>query len=69
MVVINLALKNLLGGADDGFAAREHAIDGVTGVVPKGKADNLAAAVVPSEGDARGNVWRSLPNKVPSPEF
>jgi hypothetical protein len=69
MVVIYLAVENPLGGVDDGFAAREHPVDGVTRVVPKGKADNLAAAVVPSEGDARGNVWRSLPNKVPSPEF
>src|SRR6202011_4643929 len=50
MVVINLAVENPLGGVDDGFAAREHAVDGVTGVVPKGKADNIAAAVVPSEG-------------------
>ena len=50
MVVINLSVENLLGGIDDGFAAREHAVDGVTGVVPKGKADNLAAAVVPPEG-------------------
>src|SRR4030088_1620955 len=50
MVVINLAVENPLGGVDDGFAARKHAVDGVTGVVPKGKADNLAAAVVPSEG-------------------
>src|SRR6516165_6333212 len=50
MVVINLAIENPLGGLDDGFAAREHAVDGVTGVVPKGKADNMAAAVVPSEG-------------------
>jgi len=44
MVVINLAVENPLGGVDDGFAAREHAVDGVTGVVPKGKADNIAAA-------------------------
>src|ERR1700732_5350594 len=50
MVVINLAVENPLGGVDDGFAARKHAVDGVTGVVPKGKTDNLAAAVVPSEG-------------------
>src|SRR6266446_2700766 len=50
MVVINLAVENPLGGVDDGFAAREHAVDGVTGVVPKGKADNIAAAVVSSEG-------------------
>src|SRR5262245_27910880 len=49
MVVINLATENPLGGVNDGFAAREHAVDGVTGVVPKGKADNIAAAVVPSE--------------------
>src|SRR5262249_3055216 len=49
MVVINLAIENPLGGVDDGFAAREHAVDGVTGVVPKGKADDLAATVVPSE--------------------
>src|SRR5258707_8882221 len=46
----SLAVENPLGGVDDGFAAREHAVDGVTGVVPKGKADNLATAVVPSEG-------------------
>src|ERR1700730_1855263 len=52
MVVIYLAVKNLLGGVDDGFGARKHAVDGVSGVVPKGKADNLAAAVVPSEGVA-----------------
>jgi hypothetical protein len=50
MVVINLAVENPLGGVDDGFAARKHAVDGVTGVVSKGKADNLTAAVVPSEG-------------------
>src|ERR1700719_2821730 len=50
MVVIYLAVKNPLGGVDDGFAAREHAVDGVTRVIPKGKTDNLAAAVVPSEG-------------------
>src|SRR5271165_6497731 len=50
MVVINLVVENPLGGVDDGFAAREHSVDSVTGVVPKGKADNLAAAVVPSEG-------------------
>src|SRR5580704_13728409 len=50
MVVINLAVKNPFGGVDDGFGAREHTVDGVTGVVPKGKADNFAAAVVPSEG-------------------
>src|SRR6202011_5425951 len=50
MVVINLAVENPLGGIDDGFAAREHAVNGVTGVVPKGEPDNLAAAVVPSEG-------------------
>src|SRR5271165_5004124 len=50
MVVINLSVENLLGGVDDGFAAREHAVDGVTGVVPKGQADNLAATVVPSKG-------------------
>src|SRR5208282_5062518 len=50
MVVINLVVENPLGRVDDGFAAREHAVDSVTGVVPKGKADNLAAAVVPSEG-------------------
>src|SRR5215468_11305874 len=49
MVVINLAIQNPLGGVDDGFAAGEHPIDGITGVVPKGKADNIAAAVVPSE--------------------
>jgi hypothetical protein len=49
MVVINLAIENPLGGADDGFAAREHAVDGITGVIPKGKADHLAAAIVPSE--------------------
>src|ERR1700736_6796827 len=49
MVVIYLAVKNPLGGVDDGFAAREHAVDGVTRVIPKGKTDNLAAAVVPSE--------------------
>src|SRR6516164_746464 len=50
MVMINLPVENPLGGVDDGFAAREHAVDGVTGVVPKGKADNLAAAIVPPEG-------------------
>src|SRR5271165_4648042 len=50
MVVINLVVENPLGGVNEGFAAREHPVDSVTGVVPKGKADNLAAAVVPSEG-------------------
>src|SRR5580692_1116665 len=50
MVVINLAVENPLGGVDDGFAPRKHAVDGVTGMVPKGKAYNIAAAVVPSEG-------------------
>src|SRR5262245_5792368 len=50
MVVINLAVENPLGGVNDGLAAREHAVDSVTGVVPKGKADNLAAAVVTPEG-------------------
>src|ERR1700757_1540922 len=50
MIVINLALENALGGVDDGFAARKHAVDGVTGLVPKGKANNLASAVVPPEG-------------------
>src|SRR5260370_26757464 len=50
MVVINLSIKNPFGRVNDGFAAREHAVDGVTGVVPKGKADNLAATVVASEG-------------------
>src|ERR1700751_999908 len=50
MVVINLAVENPLGGADDGFATREHTVNGVTGVVPKRKADNLAAAVVTPEG-------------------
>src|SRR6266436_10168470 len=50
MVVINLAVENSLGGIDDGFATRKHAVDGVTGMVPKGKANNLATAVVPSEG-------------------
>src|ERR1700730_17373810 len=50
MVVINLAVENPLGGVNDGLAAREHAVDGVTGVVPKGKGDNLAAPVIPAEG-------------------
>jgi hypothetical protein len=50
MVVINLAVENPLGGVDDGFAPRKHAVDGVTGVVPKRKAYNIATAVVPSEG-------------------
>src|ERR1700726_1212459 len=50
MVVIYLAVENPLCGVDDGFAAREHPVDGVTRVVPKGKADNLAPAVVPAEG-------------------
>src|ERR1700757_4223204 len=50
MIVINLALENPLGGVDDGFAARKHAVDRVTGLVPKGKANNLAAAVAPPEG-------------------
>src|ERR1700732_4254327 len=50
MVVINLALENPLGRVDDGFAARKHAVDRVTGLAPKGKAKNLPAAVVPPEG-------------------
>src|SRR3984957_13851115 len=49
MVVINLAVENPLGGVDDGFAPRKHAVDGVTGMVPKGKAYKIAAAFVPSE--------------------
>src|ERR1700756_6080861 len=50
MIVINLALENPLGGVGDGFAARKHAVDRVTGLVPKGKANNLATAIVPPEG-------------------
>src|ERR1700747_2478767 len=50
MIVINLPLENALGGVDDGFAARKHAVDRVTGLVPKGKTNNLATAVVPPEG-------------------
>src|ERR1700724_2585417 len=50
VVMIYLAFKNPLGRVDDGFAAREHTVDGVTRVIPKRKTDNLAAAVVPSEG-------------------
>src|ERR1700738_5651444 len=66
MVGINLSIKNPFGRVNDGFAAREHAIDGVTGVVPKGKADNLAAAVVPSEGVAvKGLILlRGTPKQV-----
>ena len=47
---VSLALENPLGGVDDGFAARKHAVDRVTGLVPKGKTNNLATAVVPPEG-------------------
>src|SRR5262249_62392977 len=66
MVVINLALENPLGGVDDGFAARKHAVDRVTGLVPKGKADNLATAVVPSEGVViKGFIlFRGTPEQV-----
>ena len=49
MVMIDLATENPFGGGDDGIAARKHAVNGVTGVVPEGKTDNLAAAVVTSE--------------------
>src|ERR1700730_2937746 len=66
MVMINLAVENPLDGVYDGFAAREHAVDGVTGVVPKGKADNLASAVVPSEGvGVKGFIlFRGTPKQV-----
>src|SRR5580704_6270177 len=71
MVVIYLAVKNPLGGIDDGFAAREHAVDGVTRLIPKGKADNLAAAVVPSEGMVvKGLIMlRGTPKRVDFPRI
>src|SRR6202035_318617 len=71
MVVIYLAVKSPFGGVDDGFAAREHAVDGVTRVIPKGKTDNLAAAVVPSEGVAvKGLILlRGTPKQVDFPRI
>src|ERR1700730_12840592 len=66
MVVINLAVENPLGGVDDGFAARKHAVDGVTGAVSKGQADDLTAAAVPSGGvGVKGLILRrGNPNRV-----
>src|ERR1700675_1742971 len=71
MVVIYLAIKNALGGVDDGFAARENAVDGVTRVIPKGKMDILAAAVVPSEGVVvKGLILlRGTPKQVDFPRI
>ena len=50
MVVIDLAVEQLLGGVHDGFAAREHAVDGVARVVPEREADRAAFAIGAAEG-------------------
>jgi hypothetical protein len=66
VVVVNLAVEDPLGGVYDGFATGEHAVKGITRVVPKGKPDHLAAAVVSPEGVVvKGLIlFRGTPKQV-----
>ena len=50
VVVVDLAAEQLLGRVHDGFAARDHAVDGVARMVPQGEPDRAAFAVGAAEG-------------------
>ena len=50
VVVVDLAFEQFLRRVHDGFAARDHAVDGVARVIPEGEADRAAFAVGATEG-------------------
>src|SRR5439155_5712678 len=52
VVMVDLAVEDLLATSHDPFAAGEHAVDAVAGVVPERQSDHAALAVGAAEGTA-----------------